>query len=151
VSTEVAVAVLTKARDLVQDGWVQHRAYNTDHTSRCAGQALQDAFHSISGDKSIVICPCYGCVGHSSNESKGFYLASETFQEVIHSASIPNWTDETGRTQRQVVEAFTQAIERLSPPGVTVVVPEAKPITRIVPEDGPVIPVEKIVVDGHFE
>ena len=144
--TEVAVQVLTKARDLVQQGWVQDRAYDTNHTKRCAGQALQDAWQLVSGDRSTAPCPCFAC-HHSSRESQGFYLASQVFQEVIHHASIPNWNDETGRTQGEVVEAFSQAIARLS--HEVVEVPKFSPVPEKI--EATWKPIEKITIDAPVE
>lgn len=112
-----AVAVLIKARAMIQQGWVQGTGRVGE--KRCAGQAIQDSYFEVSGR--------YG------GEHGVYVEASRAFCTVIGEPNIPVWNDENGRTRQQVIQAFDKAIALLSEPTIAVV-PEKieatwKPVT----------------------
>lgn len=142
-----ALAVLTRARAYVEEGWVQGTGYLSDEggnvIKRCAGQAIQDAYYAVHGSK-VAGCLCGSC---PTPDNGAFNTAMREFQVTIRYDNIPHWNDTNGRTKTEVLAAFDATIERLSGPKVEVpkfvVVPEPIEVTW-----KPVIPVEKITIEA---
>ena len=114
--SQEAVAVLTRAREMVRSGWVQGTGYTEgpDGTMRCAGQAIQDAFFEVSGARPGG-CMCGGCPNQGGEV---FNNVMRAFQDTIQRDNIPHWNDACGRTKEDVIEAFDMTITRLTQPRI---------------------------------
>lgn len=118
-----AVAVLTRARDMVAGGWVQNTGQKG--LRRCSIQAITDAFQEVTGVNTQVLspgCPCVMCQAMACTKGQAIWVqVVDAFQAVTGCSSIPDWNDKKGRTQEQVVAAFDKAIRLLTPKPVTVI------------------------------
>jgi hypothetical protein len=93
-------AVLDAARDLVvRDGWRQgirpEDAAVTDRR-RCPLVAIATA------DKALL----------AKNGRTRFFDAADAFRAVIPDKSVTRWNDGDGRTEQEVLDAFTTAADR---------------------------------------
>jgi hypothetical protein len=121
------VTVLTGARDMVREGWIQGmgRFVDGDGTvRRCAGQALMDAFiNSLPGSNSLreLACGCGQMHRSVPEEQTAVYnTANAAVIAVVRrrterlgawrADSIPSWNDTPGRTQAEVIALFDEAI-----------------------------------------
>lgn len=124
--TEV-LEVLTKARALVDKGWLQGGWFTvTGKTGRnqidrvCSAGAIRLAANPVMMERcGMVTCSCgCGSMALSANVSALSVQAEQVLGEVIglHWQSIPEWNDTNGRTKEQVLAVFDEAIKRLTPP-----------------------------------
>ena len=113
--------VLTKARALVDKGWMRGGWYHVGKNGQvervCAAGAIRLAARQET--PSIVVCSC-GC-GGGLGDFGPTALSIQTEQalgDVIGTGweSIPEWNDVSHRTKEEVLAAFDEAIKRLTPP-----------------------------------
>lgn len=115
--------VLTKARALVDKGWLQGGWYTVDREGKpdrvCTAGAIRLAAGKTGMPGGIVGCSC-GCGSTmlTVNTTQETVLAEQALADVIgiHWQTIPEWNDMTGRTKAQVLAAFDKAIEVYTPP-----------------------------------
>ena len=99
--TTDVVAVLTKAKELVQRGWIQNRAQD-GHGRVCAAQALGMATEELNGHEVTpqdIEVPCR------------LVLRAAEEQTNMGWPNIPCWNDWEGRTKAEVVDTFDHAIK----------------------------------------
>jgi hypothetical protein len=114
------VAVLTRAREYVDQGWVQGRSRSLDGKRRCAGQAITDAWVGLVLDKS-----------HPTEEEKVvFDEASRLLLEAVptYAANIPYWNDNVVKHKSDVLAVFDEAIVLAKRESVEVETPVEDPV-----------------------
>jgi hypothetical protein len=96
------VAVLTKARDYVNQGWIQGMGKSHDGKRRCALQAITDSWAHLvqQGNPDPT-------VGERWVYDQAVNLLVEAAGDI---PSIPYWNDKIARNQREVVRTFDRAI-----------------------------------------
>jgi len=97
------VAVLTGAREYVNQGWVQGRSRSLDGKRRCAGQAITDAWTGLVLENSHP----------TEEEMEAFNEASRLLLEAVPSyvpPNIPYWNDNMVTHKSQVLAVFDRAI-----------------------------------------
>ena len=120
----VELQTLTRAREMVERGWVKGAAYANGHQRRCAGQAIQDAWQEVTGINlhgSGYACMCGTCPKPA--EFASYNSTIFAFTAVIGDNNIPAWNDAAPRKREHVIAAFDKAIKRLQmrEPAVTLI------------------------------
>jgi hypothetical protein len=117
--------VLTRARTLVNKGWLQGGWFHVEddgaYKAACAAGAIRLA--ATGGNANTVLtvrCTC-GCGSAQMAEVSVTSLSMQAEQVLgdsigIHWQTIPEWNDRAGRRKEEVLAAFDEAIKVLTPP-----------------------------------
>lgn len=99
--TKSAYQITYEARELVRHGWIQNDFINETRTAFCA----LGAFTQAASDAGVFV---------DNKTTDNLVVAEETFRSVIGGYSIMFWNDDPERTQQEVVDAFTETLDRLN-------------------------------------
>jgi len=105
------IAILTRARDMVKNGWLQNKGYDQLTGKMCAGHAVCQAtkleLEGVLPQGWIASCDVQA---EAEAASMLLLLAAEELT-LHHWESIPQWNDAPWRTLDEVVDTFDRALK----------------------------------------